>query len=61
MGLLGRAERTTGWHLTEAIGDKGSQGAPGLLTSMKRDADPVRDALREHAVECGACTRAKGA
>ena len=51
LGLLGRVERKNSWQLAEAIGERDPQGVQRLLNSAKRDADEVRDDLREYVVE----------
>ncbi len=51
MGLLGIAERKNGWQHAKAIGEADPQGVQRLLNAAKRDADLVRDDLRDYAVE----------
>src|SRR5918995_496236 len=51
LGLLGRVERKNGWQMAEAIGEHDPQGVQRLLNSARRDADEVRDDLREYVVE----------
>ena len=50
-GLLGRAERTNGWQVAEAIGGVGPQGVQRLLNGTAWDAEAVRDDLRAYVVE----------
>jgi hypothetical protein len=51
LGLLGKVERKNGWQLAEAIGERDPQGVQRLLNCARRDADEVRDDLREYVVE----------
>ena len=51
LGLLGRVERKNGWQMAEAIGEHDPQGVQRLLNAAKRDAEEVRDDLREYVLE----------
>ena len=51
LGLLGKVERKNGCQLAEAIGEQDPQGVQRLLNCARRDADEVRDDLREYVVE----------
>jgi SRSO17 transposase len=50
-GLLGPTERKNSWQLAEAAGESTPYGVQHLLGRANRDADLVRDDLREYVVE----------
>ena len=47
-GLLSPVERKNGWQLAEQAGDATSDGVQRLLYNYRRDADLVRDDLRDY-------------
>ena len=50
-GLLSSVERKNGWQLAERAGDATPDGVQRLLYNYRRDADQVRDDLRDYVVE----------
>src|SRR3989337_217324 len=50
-GLLGEERRKTGWMRAEAAGDPGPWRQPAVLGRGRRDADALRDIVREYVVE----------
>ena len=50
-GLLATTERKNGWHLAELLGEATPDGVQRLLNAAHRDAEAVRDGLRQHVVE----------
>src|SRR3954471_12862436 len=49
-GLPGPGRCKTGWMRAEAAGDPGPRRQQALLGRARRDADGLRDAVRDHAV-----------
>ena len=49
--LLGPERRKTGWMRAEAAGDPGPWRQQALLGRARRDADALRDVVRDYAVE----------
>jgi hypothetical protein len=50
-GLLSAVERKNGWRLAEQAGDRTPDAMQRLLNHADRDADAVRDDLRDYVVE----------
>src|SRR4028119_2288187 len=50
-GLLGPERRKTGWMRAEAAGDPGPWRQQALLGRGRREADALRDVVRDHALE----------
>src|SRR5688500_5547253 len=50
-GLLGGAERRSGWQLAEQLGERSPDGVQRLLRTARWDAEAVRDDLRAYVVE----------
>ncbi len=50
-GLLGDERRKTGWMRAEAAGDPGPWRQQALLGRGRRDADSLRDIVRDYVVE----------
>ena len=51
-GLLGPVECKNGWQLAEQAGDATPDGVQRLFYNYRRDADLVRDDLRDYVLEC---------
>src|SRR5947208_15521511 len=50
-GLLGQERRKTGWMRAEAAGDPGPWRQQAILGRGRREADALRDIVREYVVE----------
>jgi SRSO17 transposase len=50
-GLLAPLERKNGWHLAEALGERGPRGVQRLLSGASWDEQAARDDLRAYVLE----------